>query len=88
MLSSLAILAAFAAVATAQNSSSATGWNQTNINYPYIPTAGWIAGLDTSQKGGYCQAEQNSCVQICGGQAFPNTCDPVCDFARRVSVKC
>lgn len=25
----------------------------------------------------WCRAQTNSCPEICGGQAYPNNCDPV-----------
>lgn len=79
MFSSLTILAAFAALATAQNSSSSSsnGYNSTNIDYPYALTPAFIATLNITTTGPWCQAQQNSCPQVCGGQAFPNTCDTV-----------
>lgn len=77
MFSLLAVFAATAAVAVAQNSSSTTGYDNTNVNYPYVLTPAQIATYNLTRTAPWCEAQRNSCPQICGGQAFPNTCDPV-----------
>ena len=36
------------------------------------------SSVDYNTRLAWCRAQTNSCPQICGGQASPNTCDPVC----------
>lgn len=44
-------------------------------------TSGAIAvdpnSVDYDTRLSWCRAQTNSCPQICGGQAYPNTCDAV-----------
>ena len=35
------------------------------------------SGVDYNTRLAWCRAETNSCPEICGGQASPNTCDAV-----------
>jgi hypothetical protein len=35
------------------------------------------SSVDYNTRLSWCRAQTNSCPQICGGQASPNTCDPV-----------
>ncbi|KAL1968486.1 hypothetical protein VTN77DRAFT_1696 [Rasamsonia byssochlamydoides] len=64
MRSSLAlILSAFVAGIAAQN----------NYTFP----AGFNLGLvPENTRSAWCQAQRNTCPQICGGAASPNECDP------------
>jgi hypothetical protein len=64
--SSAVVVLALAAVGTAFNNSGA--------NYPYTINAGSVSASESAQ---WCQAQQNSCLQICGNQANPNNCDGV-----------
>lgn len=51
-----------------------SAFNDTDQNYPYTIPAGSVSASTTTQ---WCQAQQNSCLQICGNQANPNSCDGV-----------
>ena len=61
----LALAGLFAGLTSAQNSSG---------SYPYTINPGIV---DINTRNTWCQAQTNSCPQICDGSAFPNTCDPV-----------
>lgn len=67
MLSTVFVL--FAAVLTglvsAQNSSAP---------YPYLVSPG---SVDMSTRQTWCNAQLQSCPNICGGGAYPNNCEPV-----------
>lgn len=73
MIVSTAILLAtgFAGLAAAQTPDITQ--NATGV-YPYTVNAG---SVDAATKSQWCQAQTNSCGEICLGRAFPNSCDPV-----------
>jgi len=35
------------------------------------------SSVDLTLRQAWCRGQQNSCPLICGGQAYPNNCDPV-----------
>lgn len=64
--STLVAAAAFTAAVSAQN------YSTSGTNLTIDPNS-----VDYDVRQAWCRAQQNSCPMICGGQASPNTCDPV-----------
>lgn len=71
MLSSIIFFGAgLIGLASAQSANSTT----TQSAYPYLVDPNSISA---ENKTTWCTGQTQSCPLICGGRAFPNTCDPV-----------